>query len=94
MEEDGGRVDERRDGGRTEEERGVWLGGFLSHRRIRRDLCLIGWTRLWLLRRWATMLEGPVPVLLKGCSDLDTKKSQTHISHHDCSLFNMYGNNN
>ena len=80
MEEDGGRVEERRDGGRIVEGGGVWLGGFLSHRRIRRDLCLMGWTRLWLLRRCATMPAGPVPVLLKGCSDLDTKITDSHLS--------------
>lgn len=72
MEEDGGRVEERRDEERIEEEGAVWLE-FFPFRRRRRDLTLIGWTRLWLLRRWATLRTGPVPVLLKGCSDLETK---------------------
>lgn len=57
VEEDGGRVEERRDEG------ALWLGLF---RRSRRDLTLTGWTRLWLLRRPATLRTGPVPVLLKG----------------------------
>lgn len=73
MEEDGGRVEDRRDEGRTEEEGGVWLGEFLLFRRRRRDLTLMGWTRLWLLRRLANLPTGPVPVLLKVCSDLGTK---------------------
>lgn len=73
MKVDGGRVEEQRDEGRIEEDVGVWLGGFLPFRRRRRDLTLIGWTRLRLLRRWASLPTGPVPILLKVCSDLETK---------------------
>ncbi|TNN73992.1 hypothetical protein EYF80_015813 [Liparis tanakae] len=75
-EEDGGRVEERRDGGRTEEEEGgeVWPGGFLLRRRRRRDLTPVwGWPRLRLLRRPAALPEGPVQVLLRAGSGLETK---------------------
>ena len=72
-EEDGGRVQGRRDEGRMEEGGEVWFSGFLQFRRRRRDLTLIGGMRLWLLRRPATLPIGPVAALLKVCSDLDTK---------------------
>lgn len=76
MEEDGGRVEEWRDEGRTEEGGGVWFSGFLQFRRRRRDLTLIGGMRLCLLRRLATLSTGPVPALLKVCSDLETKHTK------------------
>lgn len=56
-----------------EEEGGVGFSGLLPFRRRRRDLTLIGWTRLWLLRRRATLPAGAVLVLLKVCSDLERK---------------------
>ena len=82
VEEDGGRVAERRDEGRTEDEDGgrVWLDGFLPFRRRRRDLTLRGWTRLWLLRRLAALPKGPVPALLKVCSDLETESQRVSRS--------------
>lgn len=68
-------MEERRDGGRTEEEGGeVWLGGFFLLRRRRRDLSPVwGWPRLRLLWRQAALPEGPVQVLLRAGSGLETK---------------------
>lgn len=72
MEEDGEKEEERRDEGRIEEGGSLWPGSLLFRRR-RRDLTLLGRTRLWLLRRWPSLCTGPVPVLLKRSSDLETQ---------------------
>lgn len=74
MKEEGRGFGARRDEGRMEEEEGeVCVIGFLLFRSRRRDLTLIGWTRLLLLRRRATLPTGPVPVLLKVRSGLGTQ---------------------
>lgn len=78
LEEAGGSVEERRDDGRRleEEEGAAWLAGFFPLLRKRSDLTLTCWMMLWLLRRCATFPTGPVPDLLKVCSDLKTKKQR------------------
>lgn len=49
MEEDGGKVEEQVGEGRLEDDGTLCLGCF-PFRRICRDLTLVGWTWLWLLR--------------------------------------------
>lgn len=72
MEEDEGIAEEQRDEGRVEEGGSLWRGSLLFRRRWK-DLTLLGRTRLWLLRRRPSLYTGPVPVLLKGSSDLETQ---------------------
>lgn len=62
MEEDGGKVEEQMGEGRLEDDGTLCLGCF-PFRRICRDLTLVGWMRLWLLRRWAILRRGAVPDL-------------------------------
>lgn len=72
--DEGGRVEEGRDEGRRGEEEGLWLPPF---RKRRTDLTLRDCTRLWVLWRRVILRRGPVPVLLNGCSDLETKPNNS-----------------
>lgn len=68
----------------TEEGGGAWLNGPFPFRRSRRDLTLMLWALWWR----ATLPTGPVLVLLKVCSALET---QTH-NHSETTHYIMEDN--